>query len=177
MQSTDFLKALGSSVRSNAHERTPASSTYAPGAPSFDEMLHKAQQGQLNSRLPVKIAKGVNITLSEDQLNRIADAADVAEANGAGRALILIDGKAIRLDVATRTVIGEAQSTSTAAMPDIDSVISAAPGNPASAGVNPQGTQDPIQPMTPHPSGALLPPPSFNPASLNPQLLAQLNTK
>lgn len=58
------------------------------------------------SMIPVRIAPGVDVTLSEDQLARLAPEADKAEANGAGRALVLLDGKVYKFDVATRTITG-----------------------------------------------------------------------
>jgi len=126
MQSTDFLRALSSSARTNARERTAPIDLPFAGDTSFIDTLAKAKEGLISSGSTIKIAKGAEVSLTPDQLKRVSAAADLAEANGAGRALILIDGQALKLDVPTRTIIGAAEGSSTAVMPDIDSVISAA---------------------------------------------------
>ena len=96
---------------------------------SFDDLLEQARAGDAGPGAPGRIAKGLDLKLSPEQLQRAAAAADVAEANGASRAMVLLDGVAYRLDVATRTIIGEVRGQSAASMSDVDAVVSA----PASA--------------------------------------------
>lgn len=92
---------------------------------SFDDLLEQARTGQAGPGAPIRIAKGLDLSLSPDQLQRAAAAADVAEANGASRAMVLLDGTAYRLDVATRTIIGEVRGQAAASMTDVDAVVAA----------------------------------------------------
>ena len=78
-----------------------------PNAPlehlPFDELLAEARAGQLSSGRTVS----AGFELSPQQLDRLAGAADLAEASGASRAMLLLDGRAMVLDVSTRTISGE----------------------------------------------------------------------
>lgn len=76
-----------------------------PGGSPFAEKLASAQAK--DSQLPVEIGKGLNVELSNDQMKRIADAVDRAEAEGASNAVVMIDGKALEVDVTMRTIRGE----------------------------------------------------------------------
>ncbi len=87
-----------------------------PSAPleqqPFDELLAAAQAGRMASGRSVSAALESGETLSPKQLERLAAAADVAEASGAQRALLFIDGRALVLDVPTRSVGGELSMSS-----------------------------------------------------------------
>jgi hypothetical protein len=145
MASSELLQSLGagSGVRGATISTSNAGGSNDAVSTSFDDLLAQARQGGLQSKARVKIGKGLDIQLSPSQLERVGAAADVAQANGANRALVLVDGRAYRVDVATRTIIGEAVSTQSAAMADIDAVVTA----PAADGASP-------------PDGKVLGPPS-----------------
>lgn len=81
-----------------------------PGSNSFADHLKKAQDG--TDRLPVEIGRGVEVELSQDQLARLAEAADRAEAEGASTAVVMIDGMALELDVTLRTIRGVVDQSS-----------------------------------------------------------------
>jgi hypothetical protein len=72
---------------------------------------------------PIRVLPGANVTLSPGQMLRIAQAADLAESKGIGRALVMIDGKVLRLDVATRTITAAAEASATVVEGDCDGVI------------------------------------------------------
>lgn len=113
----------------------PAAASTAPrgaGNAGFAAMLARAQQGELSSGLPVRVAKGAKVMLTDEQLSRLAVAADRAQAQGATLALVLIDGLAIRLDVSMREVTGTADIKGGAVLTGIDAVISLPPA-PGSA--------------------------------------------
>ena len=79
---------------------------------SFDELLVRAQQGSVRSGRAVHWSGGGGAAdpaspIDEQQLARLSAAADVAEAAGAKRALMLIDGRGVVLDVANRTLVAE----------------------------------------------------------------------
>lgn len=100
----------------------------------FAELLAKAREGEISSGLPVTLAPGAEVELTESQLARVAKAADRAEAQGATRALLLIDGVALTLDVGVRQVTGSVDMN-TGMVTGIDAVLSAPPeATPASQG-------------------------------------------
>jgi hypothetical protein len=88
----------------------------------FATLLTQARAGEVASGLPVKnAARGLE--LSEDQLRRLALAADRAEAQGATRALVLIDGLTLKLDITMREITGSADLKSGNILTGIDAVI------------------------------------------------------
>jgi hypothetical protein len=104
----------------------------APAA-GFDEALAAAQDGDLDSGRAIVSGPELGVDLSSDQLQRLAHATDVAEAQGATSAAVLIDGMVIRVDVESRTAVASAPAES-ALMADVDVVVSAAPSGEPQAG-------------------------------------------
>jgi hypothetical protein len=95
--------------------------------PSFDALLRQARTGEISSHVPVRVARNAGITLSDEQLTRLAAAADRAESEGAARALVLIDGKALTMDVPTRTITGKVDASATRVLAGIDAVVTVGP--------------------------------------------------
>ncbi len=111
----------------------------APVAPAdhdaFTSLLRRARRGELRSARRVVISRRLDLSLSEDQVERLSAAADAAEAAGSRRALALIDGRAVALDVPARTIdhahdAGDAPSVLT----DIDAVCIAPAASESGAG-------------------------------------------
>lgn len=106
----------------------PANSAQGPdpaqlqGA-DFDSLLTKARGGQLASGREVTVAKGAGVRLSPDQLARISIAADKAEAQGATRALVTIDGHSFKLDITARQITGAVDLTQGGVLTGIDAVL------------------------------------------------------
>jgi hypothetical protein len=73
----------------------------------FDELLAQARAGSLTSGRSLAVGFRPAESLTGSQLDRLAVAADMAEASGAKRALLLLDGKGLLLDVAARTLTGQ----------------------------------------------------------------------
>ena len=117
---TFLLKQLEPAIRP-AYLGTPPSRPTAPlEQQPFDELLASAKAGRLASGRDVSAAyEGEPITT--EQFQRLAIAADRAESSGAQRAVLLIDGRALMLDVATRTISSEL--TASSAMEKIDTAI------------------------------------------------------
>lgn len=138
----DLLRLLGSGL-SALGGRSRSAKVSIDGS-SFADLLEQAKAGQVQSGIPIRTADGVDLKLTPQQLDRLALAADRAEAQGAARALVMLDGTAIKLDVATRTITGTVDLSQSLVLSGFDTVISAPP--PASA------------------PGALPPPPA-NPAA------------
>ncbi len=93
---------------------------------TFQNILDKARAGSVASGVQVQATKESGITLTQDQVERLSAAADIAEANGAGRAVFLIDGQALRMDVGTRTVLGPVDMSTTGVMNDVDAIVTVA---------------------------------------------------
>ena len=104
--SAAFLKSLSTGVLPPGVERAPAKHVDSGGA-DFASLLARAESGEITSGLPVRIGADAKVELSEDQLVRIARAVDLAESSGANTAVVLLDNKAFKVDVHTRTVLGE----------------------------------------------------------------------
>lgn len=90
-----------------------------PAGGSFGDLLRAAEEGQISSGAPVTIAKSAGVSLSSAQLGKLATAADRAQAAGADRALVLMDGMAMQLDVATRTITGLAKVAPGTKLPQV----------------------------------------------------------
>lgn len=110
-----ILKSAGLAARAAA--RVPESGR----AGEFAAML--AGRGSI----PISIAPGVDARLTASQLARIAPEAEKAEARGAGRAIVLVDGQAYALDVGTRTITGKVDLTGVDASSGFDAVLSVPP--------------------------------------------------
>jgi hypothetical protein len=121
---TNQLLSALSGARTNAAARSAQPAAPISGTP-FDELLEEARTGAATGASPVKLAKGLDLKLNEDQLARVAAAVDLAQANGAGRVMVLVDGRALQVDVGTRTILGEVTGAKTASMPGVDAVVNA----------------------------------------------------
>lgn len=124
LQPADLLRRLASGVRPGGE----APSTSAPaGAPiessGFSELLRAARAGELRSERPLSLAKGAEGKLSENQLERLAVAADAAEASGSRRLLAVIDGNAVTIDIDSRTVHSVTADYASKVLSDVDSVV------------------------------------------------------
>ena len=121
----DLLRTLG------LGSRPVSSGAAAPvGGMSFSDLLSKATEGEFSTGLEVTLANGANVELSSEQLQRLAKVADSAEAQGASRVLVLMDGQALTMDVGVRQITGTADMNGV--VTGIDAVV-AAPGSSASA--------------------------------------------
>lgn len=76
---------------------------------AFDDLLVLASRGELRSGLPVT-PSAVTGPLSEDDLARLSEAADTAEAAGFERAIVVLDRRHLILEVSTRRIIDEPES-------------------------------------------------------------------
>lgn len=121
----------------------------------FASLLKRAGEGGLASGREVTIDERAGVQLTPDQLARIGAAADTAEAQGATRAVVLIDGMALRLDVTLREVTGSADLSGGGVLTGLDSLVSVPPVGGAEA-------------------AQVVPLPNARGAGLNPSLLQAL---
>lgn len=118
------------SLASKAAGRLAGSS--GSGGTAFADMLGRARES-IASGLPVEMGRGVQIDLDPQQLDRLAVAADRAAAQGAQSAVVMLDGRALELDVALRTVTGEVDPEE-GVRPEIDTFLFAPPAETTPAG-------------------------------------------
>jgi len=127
-----LLRSLGSGTGVSLAARPQSKPTSLDvSQSSFSELLQAASSGEMESGAPVTLAKGLKLELSAAQMKKLATAADRAQAQGAHRAVVLMDGKALELDVATRTITGEVKGAPGGKLPrvldGVDTIV-AVPG-------------------------------------------------
>jgi len=129
---TDLLRMLGSQATPGVAPIAAAKSgPFAAGALDFAKLLSQAQAGQLASGREVSIAKNANVSLTPEQLQRLSAAADQAESQGATRAVVMMDGMALKLDVGMREITGSVDLKSGGVLTGIDSLIEVPAANGA----------------------------------------------
>lgn len=133
------LVRIGSGLLSPAKAKVPPAQ--ADGA-SFADLLRKAEQGQLSSGREVAVGKGVDLKLEHGQIAQLSAIADRAEASGALNVMVLMDGKALKLDVQNRTITAASAAAPGQVMTGVDAVVSI--GNSADA-------QSAVPPILPYP--------------------------
>jgi hypothetical protein len=121
----------------------------------FTSLLQQARTGGMSSGRAVTVSSASGVKLSLDQLQRVADAADRAEAQGATRALVLIDGMALRVDLTARQVTNAVDLSKPGVTTGIDSIVS-------------------VPSVQQHSGAAVMPLPRGNAALGNPSLLKAL---
>lgn len=127
---TDPFASL-SALRSNpaVAALAPQQRDHAITDSGFADMLERAARGETSSGLPVSIDPTLNIELSADGMERLAHAADRAEAAGLDRALVLVEGRALVVDVPSRTVV-EALTLEGQIIRGLDGAVQAAHTDP-----------------------------------------------
>lgn len=122
----DLLSLVGAGARLLGLGRSPQ--TEQSGV-QFADALDAAKGGEISSDRVVVSGPELGVDLTGEQLERLAHAADVAEAQGATTAAVLIDGLVIKVDVQSRTALRSTPAES-ALMNDVDLVVSAGPSTP-----------------------------------------------
>lgn len=126
----ELLRALQSGR--GAHP-TAASSKVGVESLDFEAMLKRVKAEGFHSGLGVTIAPEAGVQLSDDQLQRVAAAADVAQAHGVNRALVTIDGMNLMLDVGVRSITGKVDIQPGVPVTGVDAVMRV-PDSASSAG-------------------------------------------
>jgi hypothetical protein len=131
-QSAQLLQLLGATASPQVN---PGSALPRPGIGSLDfaSLLQSAQAGKIASGRAVTLGKNSGVTLNDEQLGRLSAVADRAEAMGASNALVLIDGQAVTLNVASREITGQVDAQSGSLLGGVDAVLGAPPAAGATA--------------------------------------------
>jgi len=105
---------------------------YAVSTPSrpleqqgFDELLALVSTGGVRSDRGVTVLDDELLSdpLTEPQLERLASAADLAESSGAERAVMLLDGRGLVMDIGPRLVTGELSMDPQHRLADLDAAV------------------------------------------------------
>ncbi len=123
ISSAQLLKLLEPAVRPSI---APPVSQKVQGSfesQSFDQLLAQAKKGSVHSGRQLEVACECQPPLEPSQLERMADAADQAQAAGAKRALLMVDGRGFVLDVASRSIVAEATADQAKSIQKTDAVV------------------------------------------------------
>jgi hypothetical protein len=121
-QAVYLLELLGTGVRPfDATIPAPVEQTGS----DFNALLERARSGNPETGIPVKLTVGLEQVLSPEQQNALANALDRIAVVGANSALINLDGRILRVDVRTRTVVEEIEQEDTSPVTLIDAFIQA----------------------------------------------------
>ena len=113
-----LLSSLGSGVRPfDAVETAPLGVT---ATEDFGALLDRARSGNPNTGLGVRLTNELEGVLAIEQRRALAAAVDRVAVVGGESALILLDGRTLRVDVRTRTVLEELAVSDTDPVVGID---------------------------------------------------------
>lgn len=122
----DMLRSLAgthSVGRTGMRPANAASNSQNLQGADFGALLEQARSGNVESGVPIRVPKHLGLQLDQSQNDRLAKAMDQADMQGAGRALVLMDGMALTMDVGTRTVTGVVDAKSPGVLDGIDTVV------------------------------------------------------
>ncbi len=123
----DLLRMLGSGLRPDG-----AAATNQPeSSGDFAVLLAQARAGGLETGMPVSLAAGSGVELDAAQLDRLGGVVDRAHAEGATRIVVMMDGKALDVDVLSRRVLGEADLSGGRVLTGIDGFVRLGAGDDA----------------------------------------------
>ncbi len=108
----------------------------------FGDLLTMVASGRIRSDRAVQVSPDAMLDppLDDSQLERLAAAADEAEAAGARRAIMLLDGRGVVMDIASRRIDAEAVP-GRGPLVDIDAAV-AVPAAPGAGDVGESRTND-----------------------------------
>jgi len=123
LNAAQLLKQLEPAVRPRVAPPSGTTSHAALETQSFEQLLSMASRGQVSSGRQIDTALELNPPLDPAQMERLASAADQAEAAGSKRALMMIDGRSVVLDVQSRTIVAELNADTTQPITGIDAAM------------------------------------------------------
>lgn len=90
---------------------------------TFDELMALVSDGRVRSDRNVTVEFESDHELTDEQMSRLAIAADVADESGAKRALMLIDGRGLVLEVSDRRLVSELTDEQATHMAQLDAAV------------------------------------------------------
>jgi len=159
LNSAQLLKQLEPAVRPALAPASSARQNAALETQSFERLLSLASQGAIHSGRQIDVQCEAVPPLAASQLERLAAAADQAQAAGAKHALMLIDGRGFVLDVQNRALTAELSNDPASRLANIDAAMFV-PGDdqarldrvlgPPNSGVMPKARATPLHSSTAH---------------------------
>ncbi|MBX3379186.1 MAG: hypothetical protein KF805_03765 [Phycisphaeraceae bacterium] len=126
MGTNNLLQSLSSTILPPGVERRSGqSATGSVQGQSFADLLAGKASGKLLSGRGVSVRAESGVELNPEQLARLGNAMDQAEAAGAQHALVMIDGMALKVDVGVRQVLEQVDLKKASVMSGIDTVVHA----------------------------------------------------
>lgn len=130
------------------------------GSASFDQLLLLSASGRVSSERSIRVEAALQEPLEAAQLQRLADAADLAERHGARRALMLLDNRALVLEISARSITRELEADKTDTIHAVDTAVQVGSGchgsvvslTPAMLGSHPPASSGAMARRS-HPSG------------------------
>jgi len=124
MNPADMLRRLAGGVRPVAQQATwPPDAPPAAGSPSFESLLAEVRSGKVRSSRDVRAASGLELDLGAPERERLSIAVDAAEAAGAKKVLVLLDGRALSVNVPERSIDACEPLDSARVVTGIDGVV------------------------------------------------------
>lgn len=117
----ELLRHLASGIRPDGTSST-AQSPQLDSA-TFSELLARVRRGEVHSGTPLAVDPRAEVSLSIPQLERLGIIADAAEAAGLTSIVAAIDGIAVRINVADRTIIEGPLHMEGALVRDLDAFV------------------------------------------------------
>lgn len=105
INAAQLLRTLGSGLIPSAPGST-GNTAGALGGIDFATLLNRARSGELTSGRAVTLDTQTEVEFTSDQMDRLSQAADAADAAGVESLFAVIDGIGVVMDVPSRTIRG-----------------------------------------------------------------------
>jgi len=108
LMNSDYLLRKAKILQDSGIQQEPSKLTQVPkaGQPSFGDVLSQVEKKELKfSKHALDRIKSRNIELTQQDLTKISDAVDKAEAKGVKEALILMNNNVFIASVKSKTII------------------------------------------------------------------------
>ncbi len=139
---TQLLKRLEPPVRPVSADDTGDPIPLPTELQSFDQLMTLVARGDITSNRPVTVDAHIDPPLEEAQKTRLAVAADVAQHNGSKHAVLMLDGRALILDVAQRLIHDELSGRTPGGHSSVDAAVYVADEDEEIYGVSPPKNAD-----------------------------------
>ncbi|MBT8486484.1 MAG: hypothetical protein HKO59_17600 [Phycisphaerales bacterium] len=153
IEALQLLRRLEPAVRPGYSPATrgPGGPGRAPGLAAFESALSLMSGGTPSGRRPLMVSAGASMAeaLEGDELERLAVAADAAEAAGAERAAMILGGRVFIIEVPGRILQTELLEEGTASHFQLDAALLVPGDGPATMRTTPRGIGPPSPVLTP----------------------------
>lgn len=103
MNASELLRSLGGALTPGLGLK-PGAGAQGAGGVDFASLLRRAESGDLESGRSLRIDDAAQVELTGNQLARLSQATDAAQAAGARKLFAMVDGVGVVIDVPSRTI-------------------------------------------------------------------------